>query len=46
MAACLPILILLLVLISIRKTRHGRKADFGFVVVILVVVLLALGARF
>ena len=46
MATWLPILILILVLSTIRKNGHERKGDLGFVVVILVVALLALGVRF
>ena len=43
MATWLPILILILVLSMIRKSGHERKIDLGYVVVILVVALLALG---
>jgi hypothetical protein len=46
MAVWLPILILILVLATIRKSGHERKGDLGFVVVILVIALLVLGTRF
>ncbi len=45
MAAWLPLIILILVLGSIRKSGHTRKGDLGFVVLILVLVLLIWGPR-
>ncbi len=40
MAACLSLLIVILVLGTLRKSGHERKGDFGFVVMILVLALL------
>ncbi len=45
MAVWLPLLILILVLTTSRKSGHERKGDLGYVVVILVVALLAWGVR-